>query len=1036
MPAPAHDEKPIIGDSFLADFGLDRPRKAPAKPAARAAAARSVADELADELFEESFNLSEHVASRQSPSRGNDDVAGALFDDYRDASIRSEIASTGPRSAEPAPMNASLRSMLARQDVLRSMTSRSLPSRVHDRLPQVGDEIFGFRLKKPLGQGAFASVFLAEQTGLADRPVVVKTSDLTGSEPQTLAQLQHTNIVPIFSVHEDETADLRAVCMPYFGGASLSHVLKAVLEYNEHPTVGGLIADALERVGSPMPQPRSVDAQTTAGLANESSETGFKSLLRNYNYIEACGWIVARLADGLQHAHDRGVLHRDIKPSNALLTADGTPMLLDFNLSHDEQQSHAQVETTLGGTLAYMAPEHLKALHSRSAEMVKKVDARSDIYGLGMVLFELITGHSAFEEMASCAAVPILIEAMANERARSAPSLRVQRPDASWGFESIVRKCLNPDPDQRYQRAEQLAQDIDRLLAQQPLKHAPELSVRERLSKWFKRHPRVVPSTTIAALSLAVLAIANHSHSATQRRLEEASQRAFEAEGAEARELKARFERGVQQALCLSNTHSALQDHAARGATVCEETLALYGILERDDWLMQPTLQRLDPKERTEVAEDARELLLQLALARASGSEAELRTQSLKLLDRAATIDGLQPSAAVLLAEATLQRDAGAEDRAAQCEQAAAAIKPQSARDFYQLATTALQSARTDRHRVAIEHLRAAIKNDPRHYWSWMQKGLCHLEIGEQHQALSDFSVCIGLWPEFAWGFFNRAFALNQIGDKAGAIDDYSNAIERDPELLTAYHNRGVARLEMQQFAAALEDFDRLLHVGVPGTKIEITRQLAELQALRGQAFEGLERHAEADAAFAVAFEDPAALLPSVRQQMSCAYGFAVYRRLPELAEQAFRRVSKNDSLFPEAAYGRGMLAVERKEETAAVRFFRDAVAARPSFDEPRRFLAIVLARQGRLPEAVAAINESLTLNPNSGPAHYAAACVSALAAAQATEAEQARHAKLEALTLLNRALQLGYGKHAASDSDLSALHELPEFQNLFSQTP
>src|SRR3954452_7379068 len=92
-------------------------------------------------------------------------------------------------------------------------------------LPAMSDDIFHFRLRRELGRGAFARVFLAEQADLAGRPVVLKCTTIEGSEPQTLAQLQHTNIVPIYSVHEDRAAGLRAVCMPYFGGASFAQVL-------------------------------------------------------------------------------------------------------------------------------------------------------------------------------------------------------------------------------------------------------------------------------------------------------------------------------------------------------------------------------------------------------------------------------------------------------------------------------------------------------------------------------------------------------------------------------------------------------------------------------------------------------------------------------------------------------------------------------------------------------------------------------------------------------------------------------------------
>src|SRR5207245_1488897 len=118
-------------------------------------------------------------------------------------------------------------------------------------LPEVGAELFGFRLRSELGRGAFAGVFLAEEADLAGRPVVLKISSAEGDEPQTLAQLQHTHIVPIYSVHEDAGLGLRAVCMPYFGGASLAHVLHKVFSQTNRPVLGQQLVQALEAVSGP-----------------------------------------------------------------------------------------------------------------------------------------------------------------------------------------------------------------------------------------------------------------------------------------------------------------------------------------------------------------------------------------------------------------------------------------------------------------------------------------------------------------------------------------------------------------------------------------------------------------------------------------------------------------------------------------------------------------------------------------------------------------------------------------------------------------
>src|SRR5438876_11762569 len=135
--------------------------------------------------------------------------------------------------------------MSSLQQVLRSLGAAEVSERL-PALPTVGEDLFGFRLCRELGRGAFACVFLAEQSDLAGRPVVLKVSGIKGNEPQMLAQLQHTHIVPIHSVHEDPQAGLRAVCMPYFGGASLSRVLDLLRAKTDRPTSGSQLIQALE----------------------------------------------------------------------------------------------------------------------------------------------------------------------------------------------------------------------------------------------------------------------------------------------------------------------------------------------------------------------------------------------------------------------------------------------------------------------------------------------------------------------------------------------------------------------------------------------------------------------------------------------------------------------------------------------------------------------------------------------------------------------------------------------------------------------
>ncbi len=143
-----------------------------------------------------------------------------------------------------------------------------------------------------------------------------------------------------------------------------------------------------------------------------------------------------------------------------------------------------------------MAPEHLRALAGRTPALIRQVDSRSDIYSLGMVLAEMLTGHRPFEQSGSYSVLPVQIKAMAVERSQTDPSIRRDRPDLSWGLESIVRKCLAADPSRRYQQAGHLADDLRRLLEDRPLKYAPELSRVEQARKFARRHPRLASSAT------------------------------------------------------------------------------------------------------------------------------------------------------------------------------------------------------------------------------------------------------------------------------------------------------------------------------------------------------------------------------------------------------------------------------------------------------------------------------------------------------------------------------------------------------------
>ncbi len=311
----------------------------------------------------------------------------------------------------------------------------------------------------------------------------------------------------------------------------------------------------------------------------------------------------------------RGVLHRDIKPSNILLAADGQPMLLDFNLA--QQTRNAQAAATLGGTVAYMSPEHLRALAKRDPALARQVDQRADIYSLGMVLFEMLAGKSPFDQSASYSPLPALSKRWPSNAVAACRRLRGQRGDVPWSLESIARKCLAPDAAHRYQRAEQLAEDLQCFLDDRPLQHAPELSWRERAGKWARRHPRLTASSAITGVAAFLLLTGASVLMGTRAELEASQARAYEAEGAEA--LAAQAGVRVRSPACLV---SGEHDHGParsrrRGHRRLRAGAGRDGVLEDADWQQHRDWKRLAPSDQRLLAEDVREVLLLLARGRA-----------------------------------------------------------------------------------------------------------------------------------------------------------------------------------------------------------------------------------------------------------------------------------------------------------------------------------------------------------------------------------------------------------------------------------
>jgi serine/threonine-protein kinase len=226
--------------------------------------------------------------------------------------------------------------------------------------------------------------------------------------------------------------------------------------------------------------------------------------------------LVETLAQAMAAAHDQRVIHRDLKPANVLLTADGTPKITDFGLAKrlDEDLGRTRSGAVLG-TPSYMAPEQARG-------DVRTVGPPADVYALGAVLYECLTGRPPFR---AATVMDTLMQVMAEEPV--AP--RRLNSKVPRDLETICLKCLEKDPKKRYASARDLAEDLRRLLRHEPIRARPA-SPWARAWKWTRRHPALASlfgvGTAAVATVIAILALSNVAIRQEQKKTERANERA------------------------------------------------------------------------------------------------------------------------------------------------------------------------------------------------------------------------------------------------------------------------------------------------------------------------------------------------------------------------------------------------------------------------------------------------------------------------------------------------------------------------------
>ena len=343
-----------------------------------------------------------------------------------------------------------------------------------------------YQITREIGRGGMGIVYEAQQLSIG-RPVALKVLPFAAvldkkqlqrfkNESIAAGTLDHSNIVPVYSVGCERGVHYYA--MRLIDGQSLADSIAQLQEQR-----------AAQRSNSAREDPApAVEHRDTLALANLSTKA--KGSTNEREYVRTVAELGLQAAGALKHAHDVGLIHRDVKPSNLLLDTDGQLWLTDFGLAHMPGDSSLTVTGDILGTLRYMSPEQ--------AEGNTPLDHRTDIYSLGLTLYEL------------CALKPPFVS---DNRQRLLKQIVEEQPvslrniDGSipTDLETVVMKAMAKNPADRYTTAGELADDLRRFLADQPIQAKPP-STLDRAAKWARRHRPVVWST-LAFLILALITL-------------------------------------------------------------------------------------------------------------------------------------------------------------------------------------------------------------------------------------------------------------------------------------------------------------------------------------------------------------------------------------------------------------------------------------------------------------------------------------------------------------------------------------------------
>jgi WD40 repeat protein/serine/threonine protein kinase len=363
-------------------------------------------------------------------------------------------------------------------------------------------------IKQEIGRGGMGVVYEAEQISLGRR-VALKMLPFASilnrnqlerfkNEARAAASLDHPNVVQVYSVGSHRGVHYYA--MQYVDGQTVADLIAAQRQ-SERGSLSGEAGSApggganggYARAANPDDSTRVMVAPGEIRTADESADcpqvsTKTISPRGSKRWIRRVVRLALQAAEGLEHAHEMGVVHRDIKPSNLLINTDGHLWITDFGLAMVEAEGNLTAADNMLGTLRYMSPEQVQGDR-------RVLDHRTDIYSLGVTLYEMLTVQPAFPDSNAARLMRQISDG------DPVPPRRL-RPVIPKDLETIVLKAMAKESRDRYATSRELSADLRRFLDDEPIRAKPPALI-DRAKKWARRH-RPIVATALATLAVAV----------------------------------------------------------------------------------------------------------------------------------------------------------------------------------------------------------------------------------------------------------------------------------------------------------------------------------------------------------------------------------------------------------------------------------------------------------------------------------------------------------------------------------------------------